>query len=153
MFKNEADFKELVKWLNIDDKANPAHRESLRRQMLSAFNESAQQNEPHVKIFLLLRRTIMQSKIIKLAIAAAIIIAVLIGINQLIGPIESTAFANVMENIQNAQTLTYQSVITQADKEPQVAKTMVLEPHLMRVELSDGKVWILDHGQGKKTLL
>ncbi len=96
---------------------------------------------------------IMKSRLTKLAAAAVIIIAVLIGINQFSDTIESTAFADVVKNIQNARTLTYQSVFTMAEQEPQVVKTMVLEPHLMRVELQDGRVWILDHGQGKTLLL
>jgi hypothetical protein len=74
MFKNEADFKKLVSRLNIDDKANPAHRENLRRQMLSAFDKSTYQQEPQLS-FLSLGRIIMKSKMTKLAAAAAIIIA------------------------------------------------------------------------------
>ncbi|MCH7557324.1 MAG: hypothetical protein IIB56_07685 [Planctomycetes bacterium] len=100
-----------------------------------------------------IRNIIMKSPITKLAAAATIIIAVIIGINQFGGSIESVAFADVMQNIQNAQTLTYRSVITPVDQEPQVSKTMVLEPHLMRVELPNGRVWILDHSQGKALLL
>ena len=100
-----------------------------------------------------IRKMIMKSPITKLAAAAVIIIAVIIGINQFGGSIESLAFADVMQNIQNAQTLTYRSVTTPVDQEPQVSKTMVLEPHLMRVELPNGRVWILDHSQGKTLLL
>ena len=97
----------------------------------------------------------MKSRIAKLAAAAVIIIAVLIGIHQFGGSIDGTsvAFANVMQNIQNARTLTYRNVITRANGDTQVVKTMVLEPHLMRVELPDGRVWILDHGQGKTLVL
>jgi len=98
-------------------------------------------------------RTIMKSRITKLAAAAVIIITVFVGIHYFGGSIENVAFADVMQNIQNARTLTYQSVITPAGQDPQVTKTMVLEPHLMRVELPDGKVWILDHNQGRTLLL
>lgn len=80
MFKNEADFKELVKRLNIDDKANPAHRENLRLQMLSAFDESTHKREPQLS-FLSFGRIIMKSKITKLATAAVVILAVVIAIN------------------------------------------------------------------------
>ena len=98
-------------------------------------------------------RTIMKSRISKLAAAAVIIITVFVGIHYFSGSIENVAFADVMQNIQNARTLTYRSVITPADQDPQVVKTTVIEPHLMRVELPDGKVWILDHGQGKGLIL
>lgn len=67
MFKNENDFKKIVSQLNIDDKPNPAHRENLRRQMLSAFSEGQQPKTAW--------RAIIKSPITKLA-AAVIIIAV-----------------------------------------------------------------------------
>ncbi|MHC4245131.1 MAG: hypothetical protein ACYSU4_22205 [Planctomycetota bacterium] len=43
MFKNEDDFNKIVGGLNIDDKPNPGHRESLRGQMLSVFGKSGEQ--------------------------------------------------------------------------------------------------------------
>jgi len=98
-------------------------------------------------------RIIMKSPITKLAAAAVIITAIFFGLQQFGSSLESTAFADVMENIQNARTLTYRNVVTPPDQEPQVMKIMVLEPHLMRVELRDGRVWILDHGQGKTLIL
>ena len=45
MFKNEADFEELIRRFNIDHEPNPAHRENLRRRLLSIFNETAQQSQ------------------------------------------------------------------------------------------------------------
>ena len=98
-------------------------------------------------------RTIMKSRITKLAAAAVIIITVFFGINYFGGSMENVAFADVMQNIQNARTLTYRNVITRASQDPQVVETMVLEPHLMRVELPDGRIWILDHGEGKTLIL
>jgi len=98
-------------------------------------------------------RIIMKSKITKFAAAAVIIIAVFVGIHYFGGSMENVAFADVMQNIKNARTLTYRNVITSADQDPQVVETMVLEPHLMRVELPDGRVWILDHGEGKTLVL
>jgi outer membrane lipoprotein-sorting protein len=76
MFKNEADFKEMISRLNIDNKPNLAHRENLRRQVLSAFDKSAQQHETHINIFQSLGRRIMKSKMTKLAAAAVIIVAI-----------------------------------------------------------------------------
>ena len=76
MFKNEADFERLVRRLNIDNKPNPAHRENLRRQMLSAFNETAEQPITQSRP---LWRTIMKSPITKFA-AAAVIIVIVIGL-------------------------------------------------------------------------
>jgi hypothetical protein len=76
MFKNEDEFKKIVSRLNIDDKPNPAHRESLRRQMLSVFNKTGEQP---ISQSMPLRRTIMKSPITKIAAAAAVIIVVVIG--------------------------------------------------------------------------
>ncbi len=79
MFKNEADFKKIVSRLNIDNKPNPAHRKNLRRQMLSAFNETQEQLGPRTTVFQTLRRTIMKRPVPKFA-AAAVIIVIVIGL-------------------------------------------------------------------------
>ena len=129
--------------------------ESAKQALLSALvDEQKKQPTPRPNIRLeFIWRIIMKSRIIKLAAAAVIVITLFVGIHYFGGSIENVAFADVMRNIQNARTLTYQSVITPENQEPQVSKTMVLEPHLMRVELPDGKIWILDHNQGKTLLL
>lgn len=76
MFQNEDDFKKIVSRLDIDEKPNPSHRESLRGQMLSVFETSGEQPEPES---IPLWRTIMKSPITKIAVAAAVIIIVVIG--------------------------------------------------------------------------
>ncbi|MHC4655047.1 MAG: hypothetical protein ACYS91_08505 [Planctomycetota bacterium] len=103
MFKNEDDLKETVSRLDIDDKPNPAHRESLRGQMLSVFNKSGERTQTESRP---LWRTIMKSPITKLAAAAVIIIAVPVGIH-LIGGSSSIAFADVLEQIRTFQPYTY----------------------------------------------
>jgi len=77
MFKNEADFERIVSRLNIDNKPNPAHRENLRWQMLSVFNKTGEQPTTQSRP---LWRTIMKSPITRLAAAAVVIIAVMVGI-------------------------------------------------------------------------
>ncbi|TKJ39289.1 MAG: hypothetical protein CEE38_00655 [Planctomycetes bacterium B3_Pla] len=151
MIKNEADFKKIIGRLNIDTEPNPAHRENLRRKMLSVFSQAKPQPTGRIMAFQIFRRTIMRNPVTKIA-AAALIIAAILFVYSFSGS-ESIAFADVMRNIQNARTLTYQTVLTAVEQEPQVLKTMVLEPHLMRVELPDGSIWITNHGQGKTLLL
>jgi prepilin-type processing-associated H-X9-DG protein len=151
MFKNEADFKKIIGRLNIDTEPNPAHRENLRRKMLPVFSQAKPQPTGRIMVFQIFRRTIMRNPVTKIA-AAALIIAAILFMYSFSGS-ESVAFADVMQNIQNARTLTYQTVLTEVEQEPQVLKTMVLEPHLMRVELADGSIWITNHGQGKTLLL
>ena len=80
MFKNEADFKKIVSRLNIDSKPNPAHRENLRRQILSTFNETRERLGPPATVFQTLRRTIMKRPVPKFAAAAAVIIVIVIGL-------------------------------------------------------------------------
>ena len=103
-------------------------------------------NEPNIW------RIIMKSPITKLAAAAVIIIVVLTGLHYFGGSFENVAFAEVMQNIRNARTITWQRVITRDDQEL-VYKVMVLEPYLMRVELEDGRIWIQDHSQGKTLIM
>jgi len=106
MFKNEDDFKELVNQLNIDDKPNNLHRENLRRQMLSVFNETQQKSPLHTPLWQNIGRTIMKNPITKFAAAAVIITAALIGIHQFGGSIDgaSVAWADVVKPILNART-------------------------------------------------
>jgi hypothetical protein len=77
MLRNEDDFKKIVNRLEIDDKPNPAHRETLRRQIISVFNETnqSQQTEaPRTLSWQSIRRTFMKSTITKLAAAVVIIV-------------------------------------------------------------------------------
>ncbi len=83
MFENEDDFKNIVSRLNIDDKPNDSHRESLRRQMLSAFNETQQKSFTHAVSWQKIRRTIMKSQITKLATAALVVLIAVLGITLL----------------------------------------------------------------------
>jgi len=76
MFDNEKDFKEIVDRLNVDAKPNDAHRQDLRRQMLSAFSESLQKTLPHASPWPIIWRTIMNKPITKLATVAAILLIV-----------------------------------------------------------------------------
>src|SRR4030042_5903861 len=76
MFQNEEELKKIVSRLDIDEKPNPAHQESLRRQMLSIFEKSGEQPETESRP---LWRTIMKSPITKIGVAAAVIIIVVIG--------------------------------------------------------------------------
>ena len=77
MFKDESEFKEIIARLNIDVEPNPAHRETLRRKMLSVFSETGEQCRPRATVFQTLGRTIMKSQITRIAAAAAVIIIVI----------------------------------------------------------------------------
>ncbi len=81
MFTNEDDFKRIVERLDINDKPNQLHRQRLRQQMLSVFDEAQKETTHTAGRWQTIGRTIMKSRITKLAAAAVIIIVVLGGIN------------------------------------------------------------------------
>lgn len=140
---------ELIKKLHLKASADLDKRvhDDISAALAKSQKTESARTEPNIW------RTIMRSRITKFAAAAVIIITVFVGIHHFGGSMENVAFADIMQNIQNARTLTYRNVITRASQDPQVVETMVLEPHLIRVELPDGKVWILDHGEGKTLIL
>lgn len=93
MFKDESEFRKIINRLNIDTEPNPMHRDDLRAQMLRVFNEAKQQSQKPKTPHGALRRIIMKSPVTKIAAAAAIIIALLIGINHLGGSIDGATVA------------------------------------------------------------
>jgi len=105
MFKDEADFEKVVGRLNIDAEPNPEHKQKLRRQMLSIFNQAEQEHTNRVIVFRALRRIIMKSPITKIAAAAVIIIAALI----ITYPFNTSgvAWGSLAEKIERVQTVVY----------------------------------------------
>jgi len=96
-------------------------------------------------------RTIMKSKITRLAAAAVIIIAVFVGIHQFGGDGASVAFADIVEQLANARTLTY-SVVTRTPVEsmPTLRLQMAFkEPGYMRTTTVDGYINVIDWAQNK----
>ena len=154
MFKNEDDFKETVSWLNIDDKPNPGHRESLRGQMLSAFDKSGERTQTESRP---LWRTIMKSPIGKLAAAAVIIIAVLIGIHQFGGSIESIALADVIEAMHNTEWAHCHFVIDVTGVDEEIAKKTSkgwegwesVNPLRSIEKHNNGKIYFTEENKGK----
>jgi outer membrane lipoprotein-sorting protein len=98
-------------------------------------------------------RTIMKNPVTKIAAAAVIIIAVLIG-TYYFGDsvnIAGTAYAEVVERLQNARTMTY-IVESTTGIESMPSMTMEIafkEPGYMRMAMTGGYVSIIDSIQGK----
>jgi len=84
-------------------------------------------------------RIIMKSRIMKLAAAAVIVMAVLVGIHQFGGSIDSggVAFGRVLEHIQNSSYTFDLAVVTEEGASGTV-EAMMLEPGRMRVDMSTG---------------
>lgn len=153
MFKDESEFKKIVNRLKINTEPNPAHRENLRRQMLSVFNEAGQRPATRIIDFKTIRRKIVKSPVTKIAAAAVIIIAVLVGLN-FFGDsvsITSTAYAEVVERLHNARTLTYTvETTTGIEFMPNMRMEIAFkEPGYMRMAAPGGYVSIVDSIQGR----
>jgi len=92
-------------------------------------------------------RTIMKSPVTKIAAAAVIIIAVLIGILQLGG--STPAFADVVRPLLTARTATYKMTVDMKDIPAQTIEGMFMEPSRMRQVMSGGNIQIFDMSQGQ----
>ena len=146
MFKDESEFEKVIDRLNIDTQPNPAHRENLRRKMLAAFNE--EQPASRIIVFRTLRRTIMKSPATKIAAAAAIIIAVLIGFLS-IGS-STPAFAEIVQPFLTARTASFQMSMDFEGAPTQTFDCLYSEPIRMRQTSKEhGAVVISDLQQGK----
>ncbi len=119
MFENEKDFEKIVNRLNIDTKPNSSHREKLREEMLSVYNDTKQQSQKHTTPFGVFRRKIMRNSITKLAAVAVIIFGVLVGMHYMGNPFVATVtFADVIKPILNAQTAEFDIIMGEDEQVP-----------------------------------
>jgi len=124
-------------------------------EVLDAFEESKlkQAGASQLNIW----RIIMKSKMTKLAAAAVIVIAGIMGVHLLNG---TNAYAKVVEEIRNARTLVY-TLITQSNtgngetiktdmafKEPGYLRTSTIKGYICIVDATTGKVMSIVPGQG-----
>ena len=93
----------------------------------------------------------MKSPITKIAAAAVIIIAVLIGILQLGG--STPAFADVVRPLLTARTATFKMTIDMEDSPRTTIDGMFMEPGRMRQEMPYGGAMIIDQQQGTMVTL
>ena len=92
----------------------------------------------------------MNSKMIKFAAAAAIIVVVLSGFH-FIGGSRGTVYASIVEQLQQARTLTY-SIVTRTPVEnmPTLRLQMAFkEPGYMRTTTADGHITVIDWTRNK----
>ncbi len=94
----------------------------------------------------------MKSPITNLVAATLIIAAALIAILQFNDSLDRAIFARIDSsgNARKCKTLTWK--ITLLDKAT-IIRGMALEPYYVRVELPDGKVWLLDRRERKVILI
>jgi hypothetical protein len=144
MFKDEADFEKVVGRLNIDTEPNPTHRENLRRQMLSVFNQAEQEPSTRIIVFRALRSITMKSPFTKLATAATIIIAVSIGI-YFLGDGSSVAWSQVVEQLSShTKYKCRQRVVREQGPEYPTMQVYHLNLQQRRQEVENGDIHIID---------
>jgi outer membrane lipoprotein-sorting protein len=138
--------EKLIKKLRY--KAGAETHEKVLGNVLQALDEREEQKSGVVKPDIW--RTIMNSKITKLATAAAVIVAVLVSFHYL-GGSAGSAYADVAERLQKARTLLY-TVTTSTAVEGMPAMQMEIafkEPGYMRMTMPGGYVSVMDCIQGK----
>ena len=100
---------------------------------------------------IVLWENIMKARITKLAAAAVIIIAVLIGINQFGSSIDgaSVAFGDVLQQIYKARTVTYKETFFPGTDREFTVEDMRMEPGYLHSVRPDGPITIWDFTRGR----
>ena len=135
---------------NIGSEGVPADVHKIAQEAFGDFTKTLPQRRQHV-----LREYIMNSKITRLAAAAAIIIAVLAGLHFVGNPFGATVtFAKVVEPILNAKTIILDIIIGSDESGPfmheivvgsRIRRTMSNMPNLVHIlDLDNGKMLALD---------
>jgi outer membrane lipoprotein-sorting protein len=141
--------EKLIKKLRY--KAGAETHEKILGNVLEALDEHERQKSgvPKPEIW----RTIMSNKITKLAVAAAIVIVVLIGLHYFAGPVSVTtsAYAEIAQRLQNARTLLYTvTTTTPVQGMPNMVMEVAFkEPGYMRMTMPGGYISVMDCIQGK----
>ncbi|MBN2129403.1 MAG: zf-HC2 domain-containing protein [Sedimentisphaerales bacterium] len=93
-----------------------------------------------------LRRLIMKSPMTKLAVAAVVLVALALGFHTFLGGGAGAAFAQVVEQLQNAQTLVYSLVTVTGQEEMPTVRTDIAfkEPGWLRTSTADGYVTVIE---------
>ena len=96
-------------------------------------------------------RIIMSNRMTKLAVAAGVILAAFLGLHLFTGDGSGKLYANVVEMLHNARTLTYSTVTKTGLESMQTMRTDLAfkEPSHLRVSTPDGYITVLDYTPGK----
>jgi outer membrane lipoprotein-sorting protein len=138
--KPDNNIEEILNKLGAEDV--PSDARQIAREISEDFSETLNRQQRH--IFL---EYIMKSRITKLAAAAAIVIAILIGIYEIGG--SASAFAEVVKPFLTARTATFKVTINVEGGPTQTGEGMFMEPGRLRQTSPDGTVVITDLQQGR----
>jgi len=164
MFKDEADFEKVVGRLKIDTEPNPAHRENLRRQMLSVFNQAEQKPSTRIIAFRTLRSIIMKNPFTKIAATIVVITGILLGLHFTGGPFSATVtFADVIRPILNARTASLDILVGSQENQPVIHDDVMgslirrtvsnIEGPDIIIDLEQQKFLTIDHAKKTATYI
>jgi outer membrane lipoprotein-sorting protein len=141
--------EKLIKKLHYETSAETHDR--ILGNVMQALDKREEQQSGNIKPDVW--RTIMSTKTRKLAMAAVIIIAAVIGLHYIVGPIgvTGTVYAEVAERLHKALTMTYTvTTSTPVEGMPDMEMNVAFkEPGLMRMTMPGGYVSVMDSVQGK----
>ena len=130
------------------------NHDHLRQTLMASLPNRSPRRTARIKKFI--GSAIMKSRITKLAAAAVVIIAVLVGLHWIGGSIDGTslAFGEVLENLARVQTL-HARLITNGKK----AEVWAKRPNMLRFDYTDSKyeisngptTWVVDVKNNKAT--
>lgn len=153
MAEDERDFREAVGKLRIDTEPNPAHRERLRRQMLATFEAAGGVSTPRtLKMAPQPRR--ISTLLVRLAVAAAIIVAVGVGIEHLLRLERGPLTLNQVK--QATQRMTWLHAVVTEYRDGAVRTEQQWDNFAARQAytlMADGSVAHADYGAAKKQFL
>lgn len=137
--------EEILKEIGGEDV--PAEVHKIAEETSGKFSKTLMQSRKIV-----LWENILRSPITKVAAAAVIIIAVLVGIYQFGGSIDGTSavFADVLEEIYNARTVTYKETFYPGTEREFTTEDMIIESGIVRSVMADGGVTIFDFNGGRE---
>jgi outer membrane lipoprotein-sorting protein len=132
---------------------NEQFLQSLRERSAQAFTEAAAETRdatPPIRSGILWR-TIMHNRTLRFAAAAAVVFAVLLG-SRLFVTTESSAYADVVQMLQEARTLAYTLVTQVNDGSGKEITTEWLykDPAYLRTETEGGHVTVIDGVAGRQ---
>jgi hypothetical protein len=116
---HDFDFEKIVKHLDIDDGPRGDHKDKLRWEMLCQFNAS--QERTPTDGFARFGRTVMQSKIMRCAVAAVIIMGAVFAFN-VFDRTGNVAWAEVVNRIEQVRTFIFQHHLTITEAETEAEK-------------------------------
>jgi outer membrane lipoprotein-sorting protein len=117
--------------------------------LLAARTQDKGQSRYGVQTMAFFGRTIMSNRIAKLAVAAAVALAVILGLSLFAGDGAGRVYAKVVDQLHNARTLTYSLVtMTGVESMPTVRLGIAFkEPGYLRTATADGYITVVEAAQ------